>query len=215
MAAGTDWSTSSSRSAMPSAASILSRSSGWGPMCRVANRPDGRESTVVGDDPAIEHPPGELRVVAYPACAAYASPSVTVGSRAAMAYAVLVPERFRGCCPFGVIVVGVESDDLSRRPYRLRQAYRDGQGCWGIAVMPAAIVGGRHTRKPPHLLAVCPLETRGAGCEPENWVHPGPGNRKAVMNLIRRHPVLTFFLLAYVLTWGAITWQSFFVPGVL
>jgi CAAX protease family protein len=35
------------------------------------------------------------------------------------------------------------------------------------------------------------------------------------MNLIRRHPVLTFFLLAYVLTWGAIPWQSFFAPGVL
>jgi hypothetical protein len=55
-------------------------------------------------------------VVVYPACAAYASPSVTFGSRAAMAYAVLVPERFRGCCPFGV--VGVDSDDLSRWPYR-------------------------------------------------------------------------------------------------
>jgi hypothetical protein len=47
-------------------------------------------------------------VVAHPARAAYTSPSVTVGSRVAMAYAVLVPERFRGGCPFGVIVVGVE-----------------------------------------------------------------------------------------------------------
>ncbi|MDQ0736417.1 CPBP family glutamic-type intramembrane protease [Arthrobacter agilis] len=35
------------------------------------------------------------------------------------------------------------------------------------------------------------------------------------MSVIRRHPVLTFFLLAYVLCWGAIPWQSFFAPGVL
>ena len=45
-------------------------------------------------------------MVTHPACAAYASPSVTVGSRAAMAYAVSVPERFRGGCPFGVMGVG-------------------------------------------------------------------------------------------------------------
>jgi hypothetical protein len=31
------------------------------------------------------------------------SPSVTHGSRVAIACAVLLPERFRGCCPFGVI----------------------------------------------------------------------------------------------------------------
>ena len=35
------------------------------------------------------------------------------------------------------------------------------------------------------------------------------------MSVIRRHPVITFFLLAYVLTWAAIPWQSFFAPGVL
>jgi membrane protease YdiL (CAAX protease family) len=35
------------------------------------------------------------------------------------------------------------------------------------------------------------------------------------MSLIRRHPVITFFLLAYALSWGAIPWQSFFAPGVL
>jgi uncharacterized protein len=35
------------------------------------------------------------------------------------------------------------------------------------------------------------------------------------MSLIRRHPVITFFLLAYALAWGAIPWQSFFAPGVL
>jgi hypothetical protein len=34
-----------------------------------------------------------------------------------MAYAVLMPERFRGGCPFGVIVVGVEPDELFRAPY--------------------------------------------------------------------------------------------------
>ncbi len=35
------------------------------------------------------------------------------------------------------------------------------------------------------------------------------------MSLIRRHPVITFFLLAYALSWAAIPWQSFFAPGVL
>ncbi len=35
------------------------------------------------------------------------------------------------------------------------------------------------------------------------------------MSVIRRHPVVTFFLLAYALSWAAIPWQSFFAPGVL
>jgi len=35
------------------------------------------------------------------------------------------------------------------------------------------------------------------------------------MSLLRRHPVVTFFLLAYALTWAAIPWHSFFAPGVL
>jgi uncharacterized protein len=35
------------------------------------------------------------------------------------------------------------------------------------------------------------------------------------MSIIRRHPVVTFFLLAYALSWGAIPWNSFFAPGVL
>ena len=35
------------------------------------------------------------------------------------------------------------------------------------------------------------------------------------MSVVRRHPVITFFLLACVLSWGAIPWQSFFAPGVL
>ena len=35
------------------------------------------------------------------------------------------------------------------------------------------------------------------------------------MSMIRRHPVITFFLLACALSWGAIPWQSFFAPGVL
>ncbi|MFP3713534.1 type II CAAX prenyl endopeptidase Rce1 family protein [Puerhibacterium sp. TATVAM-FAB25] len=35
------------------------------------------------------------------------------------------------------------------------------------------------------------------------------------MAIIRRHRVLAFFLLAYVLTWGAVPWRSFFAPGVL
>src|SRR4029078_9073861 len=37
----------------------------------------------------------------------------------------------------------------------------------------------------------------------------------AMINLIKRHPVLIFFLLAYALSWGAIPWHSFFAPGVL
>jgi hypothetical protein len=37
---------------------------------------------------------------------------------------------------------------------------------------------------------------------------------KAVMSVIRRHPVVPF-LLAYALSWAAIPWQSFFAPGVL
>ncbi len=32
---------------------------------------------------------------------------------------------------------------------------------------------------------------------------------------IRRHPVIAFFVLAYVLAWGAIPWDSFFAPGAL
>jgi hypothetical protein len=35
------------------------------------------------------------------------------------------------------------------------------------------------------------------------------------MSVIRRHPVITFFLLTYALSWAAIPWQSFFTPGVL
>ena len=35
------------------------------------------------------------------------------------------------------------------------------------------------------------------------------------MSLVRRHPVVTFFLLAIALSWTAIFWQSFFAPGVL
>jgi hypothetical protein len=42
-----------------------------------------------------------------------------------------------------------------------------------------------------------------------------PEDRKAVMSVIRRHPVITFFLLTYALSWAAIPWQSFFAPGVL
>ena len=35
------------------------------------------------------------------------------------------------------------------------------------------------------------------------------------MELVRRHRVLSFFVLAYVLAWGAIPWGSFFAPGAL
>ena len=36
-----------------------------------------------------------------------------------------------------------------------------------------------------------------------------------LINFIRRHPVACFFVLAYVLAWGAIPWNSFFAPGAL
>ncbi len=32
---------------------------------------------------------------------------------------------------------------------------------------------------------------------------------------MRRHRVAFFFVLAYVLAWGAIPWNSFFAPGAL
>ena len=35
------------------------------------------------------------------------------------------------------------------------------------------------------------------------------------MSFLRRHRVLFFFVLAYVLAWGAIPWNSFFAPGAL
>ena len=35
------------------------------------------------------------------------------------------------------------------------------------------------------------------------------------MSFVRRHRVLCFFVLAYVLAWGAIPWDSFFAPGAL
>jgi uncharacterized protein len=36
-----------------------------------------------------------------------------------------------------------------------------------------------------------------------------------VVSVVRRHPVVTFFLLAYLICWTALFWQSFFAPGVL
>lgn len=30
-----------------------------------------------------------------------------------------------------------------------------------------------------------------------------------VSSVVKRHPLITFFVLAYVLAWGAIPWQSF------
>ena len=35
------------------------------------------------------------------------------------------------------------------------------------------------------------------------------------MSFVRRHPMVCFFVLAYVLAWGAIPWNSFFAPGAL
>src|SRR4051812_20179396 len=35
------------------------------------------------------------------------------------------------------------------------------------------------------------------------------------MAFIKRHPLITFFVLAYALAWGALPWNSFFAPGAL
>jgi uncharacterized protein len=35
------------------------------------------------------------------------------------------------------------------------------------------------------------------------------------VSFVRRHEVLCFFVLAYVLAWGAVPWHSFFAPGAL
>ena len=35
------------------------------------------------------------------------------------------------------------------------------------------------------------------------------------MSFIKRHRIVVFFVLAYVLAWGAIPWNSFFAPGAL
>jgi uncharacterized protein len=35
------------------------------------------------------------------------------------------------------------------------------------------------------------------------------------MTVIKRHPLITFFVLAYALAWGALPWNSFFAPGAL
>jgi len=34
------------------------------------------------------------------------------------------------------------------------------------------------------------------------------------ISFIKRHRVISFFVLAYALTWGAIPWNSFFAPQV-
>ena len=36
-----------------------------------------------------------------------------------------------------------------------------------------------------------------------------------MITTMKRHPVLSFFVLACVLSWAAVPWQSFFAPGVL
>jgi hypothetical protein len=35
------------------------------------------------------------------------------------------------------------------------------------------------------------------------------------MSVVRRHPLVGFFVLAYLLSWGALPWDSFFAPGPL
>lgn len=35
------------------------------------------------------------------------------------------------------------------------------------------------------------------------------------MSVVKRHPLVAFFVLAYALAWGGIPWNSFFAPGVL
>jgi uncharacterized protein len=42
-----------------------------------------------------------------------------------------------------------------------------------------------------------------------------PSERLSDMTFLRRHRVACFFVLAYILAWGAIPWNSFFAPGAL
>ena len=35
------------------------------------------------------------------------------------------------------------------------------------------------------------------------------------MSAVRRHPIITFFVLTYALTWGALPWESFLATGPL
>jgi len=51
-------------------------------------------------------------------------------------------------------------------------------------------------------------------CDPRlsKWVYNGLRTERAVMSLVRRHPVVTFFLLAIVLSWAGVPWGSFFAP---
>ena len=61
---------------------------------------------------------------------------------------------------------------------------------------------------------------------PTGGRQPGPGGAQpssparsgiwaALTRFLRRHRVACFFVLAYLLTWGAIPWNSFFTPGAL
>ena len=49
------------------------------------------------------------------------SPSVTYGFRVAMACAVLLPERFRGCCTFGATDLAIEVVDSPAPPFQQPQ----------------------------------------------------------------------------------------------
>jgi hypothetical protein len=54
------------------------------------------------------------------------SPSVTRGFRVAMAYAVLLPERFRGCCTFGATTLSRKVVDSPALPFQQRPDYPNG-----------------------------------------------------------------------------------------
>src|SRR5215211_4468260 len=61
------------------------------------------------------------------------------------------------------------------------------------------------------------MPSRFRKCDPRlwKWVYTGLRTERAVMSLVRRHPVVTFFLLAIVLSWAGVPWGSFFAPAVL
>ncbi|WP_134120451.1 CPBP family intramembrane glutamic endopeptidase [Kribbella kalugense] len=42
-----------------------------------------------------------------------------------------------------------------------------------------------------------------------------PSARRSVMSFVRNHPVISFFVLAYALTWATLPFGSFFAPGAL
>ncbi len=68
----------------------------------------------------------------------------------------------------------------------------------------------------PEMTTQSPRHTSdGQAVGDDHSTSPTRPGRRIKPTFIRRHPVACFFVLAYVLTWGGIPWNSFFTPGAL